>query len=791
MIPRLHPLDKKLLRDLWRMKWQALAISALIAAGIAVTVMAYSAQEALRTARDAYYRDSRFADVFVTLKRAPLSVARRVAMLDGVTNVDPRIAFGGLSAIPGLERPAVMQLISLPETDARALNQLTITRGRAPAPGRLHEALGLQTFLDAAKVKIGDQVRVTAGGRVLRFTIVGAALSPEYVYLPSAASVMPDDAHTGVLWMERRALEGAVSMDGAFNALALTMAHGAQAKAVERQLDDLLAPYGARPIVFRADQPSHAFLEGEFQELSRSGAIFPPIFLVVAGALVHMVMMRLVEVQREQIGLLKAFGYSDLEAARPFALLAVLIGLIGAALGGIFGAWLADAITDLYGRYMRLPNLGSRFHVLAFSISGVAALSAALAGAIGAVRSAARLSPAVAMSPPRPARFRASLLERLPGGMRLGVTARLIARNLERRPVRASFTVLGLAASIALLLGTQFLFSALDLVIDHTFYRRQRYSHQITFVEPRGMDALRAVERMPGVLTVRPFRTAVATLFNGAKSDRTTITGYEAADPYIRALDARERPIPLRGEGLIVTEALAKKLDLSSGDVVSLRVHERRPRDVVVRVLALSIEYSGLGAYMDRRALNDILDEGDLASGVQVLLDKNATRAFYASVAATPGIAGAISRDDTIVSYRRVIAEAFRTSRLYYALFAAIIAFGVAYNAGRIAFSERARDLATLEVLGFTHAEIAAIQLGEQAILAILAIPIGLILGWFLAHGISEAYQRDEMRIPPVIDASALGATLFVYTTTIVLTLGLIGYRLWRLDLVSVLKTRE
>jgi putative ABC transport system permease protein len=786
---RIGPLDTKLLRDLWRMKWQTLAIALLIATGVGVTVMSYSSQEALRTARDAYYRDARFADVFVTLKRAPLSLARRAATLEGVTAADARIVHGGLSAIPGLTRPATIQLVSLPENETVALNRVVITRGRAPSPGRTNEALALKTFVDAANIALGDRVRVTVAGRVLTFTIVGAAISPEFIYLPSAASIMPDDAHTGVLWARRESLEGATRMVGAFNALALTLAAGAPRQDVDRRLESMFGPYGARPILFRDDQPSHAFLEGEFRELSLSGAIFPPIFILVAAGLVHMVMMRLVEVEREQIGLLKAFGYTNGEAARPYALLALLVGLVGIAIGAAFGIFLARAITALYGQYMRFPVLEPRFHFAAFALSGCAGLGAALAGALLAVRNAIRLSPAVALSPPHPTRFQPAVLERL--APRLGVMSRLIARNLERRPVRAGLTVLGLAASIALLLGTQFLFGAIDKVMDHAFYRRQRMTHQVTFVEPRGVDAIADARRLPGVMVARAVRTADATLSNGVRSDRVSLTGLDDVDPLLRPLDTSEHPIPLRGDGLILTDALARKLRLKPGDVVHVRLNEGRRQRLALPVVALAMEYSGLSAYLDRRSLNRLLGEGDVVSAAQLIVDSKATPAFYRAVSASPGIAGAMSRDDTVQSYRKIIAEAFRTSRIYYALFAAVIAFGVAYNAGRIAFSERARDLATLEVLGFTHGEIASIQLGEQALLAILALPVGIVAGGFLAQGIAMAYQRDEMRIPAVIDAGAIGMTLAVYFATVAVTLLIIGYRLWRLDLVAVLKTRE
>lgn len=789
--PRLQPLDRKLLRDLWRMKLQVLAIVLLIGAGVAVTVMTYNAEEALRSARDSYYRSSRFADLFVRMERAPLSVARRAALIPGVTAVDPRIVAGGLSLLPGFSRPAQVRLISLPDREDTALNRIVVRRGRLPAPEALDEAVGLESFLDAAGLGIGDDIVITVKGRLVRLRIVGTALSSEFIYVPDAASVMPDDAHNGVIWVTRRALEGAANMQGAHNALSLKVAQGARLKPIETALDHLYAPYGTQPVLRRLDQPSHAFLEGELTELQRSGLVFPPIFLIVAGALVHMTLMRLTEVQREEIGLLKAFGYTNAEAARPFAMMAIVIGLLGAAIGASVGVVLAGAITRIYAHYMRFPALEPSFNIVAFVLAGGAGLAAALSGAVVAVRNVARMSPAEAMAPERPATFRTSWFERSAGSGSLGILARSIARSIERRLVRSTLTVFGLACSIALLLGTQFLFGALTLVLDHTFFQRQRFNHQIAFASPRGRDAADEIRAAPGVMAVQLARTTIATMSYGARQTNVNLTGLNSEDSFLRPLDSSGALLPIKPHGMILTEALARKLGVTPGETVSIRLHERHNPTVAVSVNALATEYSGLGAYIDHRLLNRLIGEGDLSNAALVIVAPHEKAAFYRWVSATPGVVGAQSRDDVISAYRTVIAEAFRTSRTYYALFAAIIAFGVAYNAGRIALSERSRDLATLEVLGFTHREIAIIHLGEQAVLALSAIPVGLGLGWLLAHGIALAYQRDEMRIPPVIDMEALRTTLLVYVVTVVAVFILIGYRLWRLDLVAVLKTRE
>jgi putative ABC transport system permease protein len=194
---------------------------------------------------------------------------------------------------------------------------------------------------------------------------------------------------------------------------------------------------------------------------------------------------------------------------------------------------------------------------------------------------------------------------------------------------------------------------------------------------------------------------------------------------------------------------------------------------------------------MDRRALNRLMGEGDLVSGAQLMVAADARPAFYRAVERTPQIVGASSRDETVASWRQAMAEAFRVTITFYVGFAGAIAFGVAYNTVRISLSERARDLASLHVLGFGHGECAYILLGELAVLALAAIPLGVLGGQALAHGLVAAYSRDEVRLPAVIGAESYGVALAVYLVAVVAAGALVAQRIWRLDLVAVLKTRE
>lgn len=785
------PLDRKVLRDLWRMRWQVMAIALLIACGVSVAVMSFSAQRALATAQADFYEQTRFADAFAQAKHAPLSLARELAAIEGVSALDVRIAEVGLMEVPGLARPATARLIALPQDDRAALNGIVLVQGRLPDPTRTDEVVALKTFMTAAHLHLGHKLSAVIGGRSFDFKIVGAALSPEYVYVPAPESFMPDDAHQGVLWAPRPAVERVAGMSGAFNTAAFRLAPGRPVAGVLQDVDRLLAPYGGRASYARADQPSHAFLDAELKELSTSATILPPIFLLIAATLVHLVITRLVEAEREQIGLLKAFGYSDLEASSPYLKLAGAIGLTGALAGGVAGGALGAAIVDLYRDYFRLPVLEVTFHWPAFAGASAVAVGAALAGSLMAVRRAAALSPAIAMSPPRPAAYRASLLDRLVGGGGVDQATRMVVRHLERFPMRAGLAALGLASSLSLLVGTQFLFDSIDQVVDQAYYRTQRWTESVGLAEARAITAVTEIGRLPGVTTAEPVRIVAARLKAAGGEETTRLVGLGPEASLQQPLDARDRPIPFKGDGLVVSEALAARLALHRGDQVWVEVLDGRGPSGLMTITALARDYTGFTAYLDRRALNRLMGEGDLANRVELLVAADARPAFYRAVEARPGIVGASSRDETVAAWRQTMAEAFRMTLVFYVGFAAAIAFGVAYNVTRISLSERSRDLATLHVLGFGHGECAYILAGELVILTLAAVPLGMLGGQALAHGLVAAYSRDELRLPAVITAQSYGLAIGAYLAAVLVGGVLVVRRVWGLDLVSVLKTRE
>jgi putative ABC transport system permease protein len=573
--------------------------------------------------------------------------------------------------------------------------------------------------------------------------------------------------------------------------VSFALAPGASEPAALRAVDRLLAPYGATPTLGRRDQVSNKFQQDRIVRLRVMATVIPPVFLLVAAALVHLVLGRMVESEREQIGLLKAFGYGNLATALPYLEMAAFVGVAGVVGGGVSGGWLASVLVGVLARYMRFPHLAGQFAWSALAVAGCVSVGAAMAGSLLAVRRAARLSPAVAMQPPSPASFRMGIFESLGITSRLDQSTRMVVRHLERFPLRAVLTTAGLAVSLSLMVASQFLFGAIDAVVDQAYYRARRWSDFVAFAEARDIHAVFELSKLPAVIRAEPFRGVAGHLRAHARDERISVMGLDDGAALERTLTPNNEDIPLEASAVVVSQALAAHLGLTPGETAELEITEGRHPRRLVRISAVAQDYGGLTVRMARGALNRMLGEGDLASGAELLVDADRRGSFYHALVSQPLAVGVGSRDDTVRSFRSEISAAMNTEMSFYVGFAALIAFGITFNISRIALTDRARDLATLCVLGFRPLDCAYILSGELILLALIAVVPGIAGGIAIAQALLMAFRQQDFYLPMVITRWGIGVALSAYFGAVLIGAGVVARRVWQFDLVSVLKTRE
>lgn len=787
----LSALDRKLLRDLWAMKGQALAIAAVVAAGVTMFVTYLSNFDSLRRTQAAYYDRHRFADVFAGCKRAPLRLGDRLAAIPGVAAVDLRVVADVTLDVPGFAQPARGRLISIPAEGRPRLNDVFLRRGRWIEPGHPDEVLVNEAFAAAHRLGPGDAVGAIVNGRRRTLRIVGLALSPEYVYIIPPGELIPDDRRFGIFWMERRALGAAFDMEGGFNDVALKLMPGASVEEAIARLDRLLDPYGGRGALPRRLQISHWTVDNELDQLQMFGFLVPAIFLGVAAFLLNVAMARALAVQRAQIAALKALGYSNAAVGWHYVKWALAIAMLGGLVGVAAGAWLGSAMIGLYNEFFRFPILIYRLSA-GVAVAGVlVSLASAALGAVFAVRRAVSIPPAEAMRPEPPARYRTSLVEHPRVQRHLTHATRMVLRNIERQPLRAALTVVGIGFAVGILVfGFAFL-DAMDRLADMQFSLVLRQDVSVTFVEPVSSRALAEIRSLPGVLHAEPLRAVPARLRFGHRSRNVSVSGLPAAPELNRVVDASGRVVTLPPDGLVISKILGEVLGVRPGDRVTVEVLEgRRPRRDLV-VAALVDDFMGVAAYLEIGALHRLMREGGSLSGVSLLADPAALDTLYRELKLLPAVAGVAVTAAALASFRDIMAQNFEIVTVFNVGFAAIIAFGVVYNAARISLSERMRELASLRVLGFTIAEISLILLGELALLTLLALLPGALIGWGLSTLTVAALSSEVYRIPVVVTAKNVAWSCLAVIGAAAVSALVVRRRLDRLDLVAVLKTRE
>ena len=784
-------LDKKLFRDLIRLWAQGLAIALVAAAGVMTLLLGVGTLRALSETQQAYYERYRFADVFASATRIPARVVERIADLEGVAVVEGRIQKQVILDIEGMSEPANGLVLSIPDLGAPRLNALHLLEGRMPEVGRMGEVVVSGPFATAQRLRPGARLSAIMNGEIRELVVTGIALSPEYVYSIGPGDMMPDDRRFGVIWMPQSTAAASFNMRGDFNSLSVQLMRGANERGVIAAIDDLLRPYGGSGAYGRAQQVSHAFLDSELTQLEAMSYVLPPIFLGVAAFLVNMTLGRLITLEREQIGLFKAIGYSSPSIAWHYVKLSLLVAAVGVVIGWIVGAWLGRMMAGIYAEFYKFPFLLFDERPDVFAISGLAALVAAVLGSVQAVLSTVRLPPAVAMSPPVPPVYsrslfdRALFISRLPKGLTMAV------RNIVRRPLRAGLTTLGITLATGLLVGGLFAEDSLDYMIDATFFQAERQQASLLLARPVGPGGVESIRRLPGVLKAEPARAVPVVFRNGLHSKRSVLVGKPARTDLSRVVDLDLRPVVIPEHGLMLSEMMAKLLGVRVGDPVTMELMDGSERIVSETVSQIAQQFIGLGAYMELSALNRLLGESSLSDSVSLMIDDARWDELFSAVKAIPLIAGMTLERRAVQKFRDTVGENIGVSRLVYVMLASLIVFGVVYNAMRIQLSERARELASLRVLGFTIAEVSFILLSELAILVVVSIPLGWVAGYALAWSVSLGFQSELFRVPLVIERSTYATAGLLVLAAAVFSAYFVQRRVAGLDMIAVLKTRD
>lgn len=784
-------LNKKMWRDLWLLKTQTLTTAILITCGVSLLVSEWSAYRSLQYARDSYYRDYNFADLFADFKRASLEPLRQIAKVPGVRQVVPRLSIEGLVNIPGKSDPAVGRFISVPSGSQPPLNRLHLRKGRFPMDATEVEVVVHEGFAVANGLKPGDRFGIIVQGQSEIVRIVGIGLSPEYVYALSPSAPLPDDLHFGIFWLTEKTLQRLLKMISGYNSLVAKIDPSASKNEVTAAIDRILKPYGSLGAYGRDRQISNMFVEDEISQQRVSSIFIPAIFLAIAGFLINIIASRLISLHRPQIASLKALGYTRAEISVHYLKLVFIMTLIGTLPGLGVGAWLGSWMSSTYESYFRFPVLHFTISLAATFIGLIAGILPGLLGAAASVRSVFKMAAAEAMRPLSPPAFHTRLIENLKLQRLLRPTGRMVIRNLIQRPLRFGMVILSLSLALAIVIAAGSWADMVDFLLKTQFQRIQREDISVSLIRPRSASVLQELSRMPGVISVEGFRTIAVRMRYLNHKRELQLTGWPESYKMRELLDQNLKPIHLTPSGILLSRFFEKSWQVKRGDLIQLEPLEGTNKTFHVTVAGFTDELIGIGLNMRISEIWKLMGEEPGYNVVVMKADPRKLNELYVGLKGSPEVGAVNLKNALYQGFNTSFGQVIRTTTLVLMTASVLIALGIIYNSVRVSFSERSWELASLRVLGFERSEVTWVLLLEVSTQVVLSLIPGCYLGLWLTHLSMRLIHTESFAFPVVIEAATYARALLAVLLAFVASCFVVYRMTGRLNPAEALKARE
>lgn len=759
-------LHRKLWRDIRQSLGLLIAVGSIITIGITCFVGMRSAYFNLREAKQRYYRQSRMADFWIDMKKAPLAELEERLDVPGIAAWRSRIQFSATVDLPDFAEPVNARVLSLPPQRSPVINDIVLRQGGYFSERRLNEVIVNEDFAEAHRLLPGDPVYLVINNRRQEMWVVGTAISSEFTYVLDTGAVLPDPQRFGVFYVKREFAEDVYDFEGAANQVVGLFSHEGRQRSegVLRQLEQRLEDYGVIAAIPQRLQMSDQFLTNEINGLGAFATITPGMFLVIAALVLNVFLGRLARQQRTAVGTLKALGYDDADIFRHFLSYGLMVGIAGGLSGSALGYLASWGMTLVYQMYFQFPDLRSDFYWTTNAAGVSVSILFALLGSLRAAREMLKLRPAEAMRSPPPRRGGAVWIERI-GVLwnNLSAAWRMVLRNLLRGRWRTATAAFSAMTGSALLVNGFLMVEAQDFMIQFQFEQVQRSDVDVVFTSERGEAAWDELRRAPGVRSVEPLLELACTLENGPYRRLMSITGLlpEARLTVPREVSGARIDVP--EQGLVLTRTLADRLRVAPGDHLTVRPvrGERRPQRA--RVAQVSDSFIGLTAYANIFYASRLADEPFVMSGAQLAIEPQPSELaqLYRVLKKTPGVQTVQVRRENVEMLKETLLQNQQVLIVVIVGFSGVIFFGSILNASFVNLHERRREVASLRALGYSSVQIGRIFLREALLANLVGTLAGLPAGYGFLWLTALSYDSDFLRLP-VVWANWIGYSAIV-----------------------------
>lgn len=788
-------LTRKLLRMITSSRGQFAALVLIVMLGVMIYIGMNTAFSNLSQSQEQFYQEYRFADYTFAVVKAPESVVSRIEAVPGVIKATGRLQ-KDIPIVKADDQRATGRLTGYPLPLEGEVNRLHLLSGswfEEISTGNVGVLVDPQ-FFAANHLAVGDRLEVIADGKKVGLTVIGTAISPEFVYpMPDSGSLMPEPERFGIIMIPQIQAQQILDFSSQINQVVIDLAPGADESAVVREIERILEPYGNLASYPRRDQLSHAALQAELDSLKIMSGSLPLMFFLIAAAIQFVILNRLIKTQRLPIGVMKALGYSSFQIMGNYTGYALLVSSAGAILGIVLGISMAAGISQIYAQFFNLPGTIGGINLSVVIRSLVISLVAGAAAGLFASRSVVRIRPAEAMRPEPPVSGKHTFLENWTWlWQRLNSSWKMSLRSILRNRVRFAVTVLGVVFTVCLLIFALFSNDAVDYLLQQSFSMSSRYDYMVRFTQPVKYTEIAYWNRWGEVQKMEPLLEVPVKIKVGDRAEDELLIGAETTGKLKKVYDMHGQQKQIPEEGILLNQRTADKLGIRAGDEVE--VHTTLgigpTRIEHLRVVGVNKPMSGSGSYISWETANRLLGESQLVSAVMLKLDRPEMKNVESRLYAMNGVSSVMSPQREQAAFLQYM-DTMIAFIVIMVLMAGLLGLAIVYNTSIMTFQERKRELASLRVLGFSQGEIAGLLRKETGIQAVLGIIIGLPAGKAMGSALMASVSTDLFSLPAVI----YPRTYLIAAVIAIVFVG-IGQQLAirktrQIDMVEALKNRD
>jgi putative ABC transport system permease protein len=750
----------KMRRDLWRMKWRALAMILTLASGVAVYAGVYNGVRSLFWTRDTIYRELHFADLEVQFLPDDARNLPSLSALEGVARVERRLVLPGIMRISG--KAPLTAVMTFLENPMPAIHSFKMLAGRPFGRDELDAAVIDVSLSTHHGYKVGDMIDVKVGEATYRRRVVGIVITPEYFVSTSHPTYfIPEKGSVGFVFTH---------IDGISDTLGFTLVNdlvflfeaGADADVVKQRVLTRLGKLNVQHVIPRERHFSYQQVQTQFDGVR----VFIPAMVIVLMALTFIVVSvnvsRMIAAERREIGALMALGYEPGRLLRVYLEATLVIGLAGGVLGLALSFWIRDLFATASATSMGMPEIRMTIELPTMIRAWAYEVAVALLATAVPVLRLVRLPPQVVIreSPARAVDLRppslrglSSLIQRLPTGYRYAL------RNLARQRGRTAVTLVSIALALGVATAYRLSLGALDTTL-RSWLADDRWDFMVDFLYPVSLERVQEIAALPSVTRTEPYYTCYVQLHAAGHAADSTLFGI---DPHSRLFTL------IVVEGLafdggperqaVLTRELAKRLHLAVGDVFQV---ETMNQMYPVRLVGLSFAAVAGIAIVSFPVAQEICQFPDKASG-----------AYLQAAASGPigdgkpyeleFVGKVLAKHDLMAQISKLLSVMIVVLHLAtgVSLFVATLVILTSIN---LSVLENERDFATLQAMGYSRRLIGTIILSEAGFYGVgavlLSIPIAVAISIYLNQQMGAAWIQIRNSFPAGAFVSVLGPAL-------------------------------